>query len=285
MGVAAHLLSDFPCGLFDELPSDLVMQSDSNGDHWLVSERVVFISSAKKTRTEMHQEGNFLLWFCPLNGMRNLEEGELFHQVASSRTLQMQDIVKGFPHVNQRDILGFSSLHWAARYAYTPLVSYLLERGEEIDGRSLEQTTPVMEAVYVQESEAVQLLLKSGAQVDARDQNEETALITAVASKYVKEAILLLRFGADPNGQGGRSESSLLHQAVENRLFGYRSGPVSHGCCTRPSPWLTAIKIVVCLLEHGAEVQKKNKEGKTAFLLAQQAGDHEMADLIKKYTR
>jgi ankyrin repeat protein len=286
IGVAARLLSDTPCGLFDELPTDLVMQSESYGDHWFVKERVVFISGArKKTRTEVRQEGNFLLWFSPLHGMRTMDEGEFFRQVASNRTLQMQDIVKGFPQVNQRDVRGFSSLHWAAHYGYTPLISYLIERGEDINGRTFEQETPVMEAVSTRKLEALQMLLRSGAQVDARDTNEETALMTAVSRNSVEVATLLLRYGADPNVQGGRSKLTLLHRAVENRLNGYRWGTVSYGSCTRPSPWLSAIKIVACLLEHGAKIQKKNEKGKTALFLARQAGDQELAELLKRCLR
>jgi len=281
----AKLLSDTPRGQFDELPSDLDMESESHGDHWFVTERIVMHRGASKMRAESKQRGEFFLEFSPLSGMRALEKGEIFRQVSTSRTLQMQYIVKGFPQVDQRDILGFSSLHWAAEYGYAPLVSHLIERGEDINGRTLKQETPVLLATNWEHPEALTLLLRSGAMVEMRDEDGYTALMNAVTSNYVEVTKVLLEFGADPHALGENWECSLLHCAIENRVMGYQNGPIEDVGFTRPSPWLTAIKIVEYLLEHGADVQGQNEEGHTALFLAEQAGDLELVELIKRYVK
>lgn len=281
--VSADLLSETPHGVFDRLPDELVMQSDLYGDRWLVEEGVIFIDGrGVKNQGDLRKEGRFHIHFSPLNGMRGLEEGEVFRQVSSSRTDWMRDIVLGFPEVDQRDKIGCLALHWAACYGWMPLVSYLIERGEQIDGRSLEEATPLMEAVDAHHPDVIRLLLRSGAQVDALNKNGGTALVTAVYRNSVEAALVLLEFGADPNRRGRGTKETLLLRAVKHRLDGYRWGTVEYRGYTEPSPWLTAIEIVKGLLEHGAKRDAKDEKGKTALKLAQQAGDEELITLLKR---
>jgi ankyrin repeat protein len=81
----------------------------------------------------------------------------------------------------------------------------------------------------------------------------DTALHLAAAGYRVEIARLLLKGGADPNAKGNHRGSTPLHYAAD----GYVNGPVWDA--------KKQVRMIQCLLDAGAEVNRQDKNGATAL--------------------
>src|SRR6185369_11983008 len=81
----------------------------------------------------------------------------------------------------------------------------------------------------------------------------DTALHLAAAGYRVEIARLLLKGRADPNAKGNHRGSTPLHYAAD----GYVNGPVWDA--------KKQMRMIQCLLDAGAEVNRQDKNGATAL--------------------
>jgi ankyrin repeat protein len=102
-------------------------------------------------------------------------------------------------------------------------------------------------------------LLAAGAQVDGFD--GEKAMRHALKNDHLAIMKLLVTNGADINLREDPFVSSLLMVAAEQGN----------------------VRFVKFLLEHGAYTKFRNRDGKTASLLASEAGHREIVDLINNH--
>lgn len=139
-------------------------------------------------------------------------------------------------------------------------VSELLERGAaEPAAPHREQPgpvrTPLMEAAYRGDAEAVRNMLAAGCNVDERDADKCTALSWAVAGGHADVVNILLQAGASLSARGAderhRAQAagfSVLHSAVAERLSDVVAALLQAGAYTRscdalgqyPSAWADA---------------------------------------------
>ncbi|WP_295125421.1 ankyrin repeat domain-containing protein [uncultured Chitinophaga sp.] len=89
---------------------------------------------------------------------------------------------------------GNTPLHWAQD---TTIMQLLLELGANIDARSPEGATSLMNAVQGEDAEKLAFLLKAGADVNAADNRGFTALHRAAELGLTDTVVLLLQAGAD----------------------------------------------------------------------------------------
>ncbi|MGH1340342.1 MAG: ankyrin repeat domain-containing protein [Nannocystales bacterium] len=92
---------------------------------------------------------------------------------------------------------GLAPMHWAVGFG-TDVVAGLLDRGAEVDVRSDEGATPLMQAVQGRDDDAVNLLLERGASARAVDERGFSALHRAAEMGQEHTARSLLDAGADP---------------------------------------------------------------------------------------
>ena len=153
---------------------------------------------------------------------------------------------------------------------------------------------------HTPEREAVlNLCLNFGAEVDARDSDGDSALMLACNANFERVAVLLLGRGANPSLRGSVQEGSgslvtALHTAAGHgysrlvNLLLARKAELnvqdSDGCnevmCAAAAGHLT---IVTRLLQAGARVDSKNKEGKYAMTVAYENGYDEVGILISQH--
>ena len=102
--------------------------------------------------------------------------------------------------------------------------------------------------------ECLRLLLEHGADPNLRDSSGRTPLETAILWCLPEAVKLLLLYGANPNLRDARDRTPLIKAAI----LGIRDArPMQH-----------KLKIIMYLLDSGAEIDAQTAEGKTALMYA-----------------
>src|SRR5437016_11593250 len=203
--------------------------------------------------------------------------------------------------VDAKERHGQTALMWAAADGHAAVVELLIKAGADfrapLPGSGF---TPLFFAVREGRIEVVRALLKAGADVNEAMQPRKTsgkgprkgtsALILAVENGHFDLALALLEAGADPNDQ--RSGFTALHALTwvrkPNRGDGDDGDPSPIG-----SGNLSSLQFVKKLVEHGADVNARLKNGKsgpglysklgaTPFLMAAGTADAAFMRLLVK---
>jgi ankyrin repeat protein len=104
---------------------------------------------------------------------------------------------------------GFTPLVLAVYSNQTEAVSFLLSKNAEIDGQDMAGNTALMGAVFKGYENQINLLLENGASVNIQNQDGATALIYAVMFDKTVLAKLLLKAGADSSIKDGKGQTAL----------------------------------------------------------------------------
>jgi len=126
-----------------------------------------------------------------------------------------------------------------------------------IDGKGF---TPLIIAVYNNQSHIADFLLEKGADPNAQDAAGNTALMGASFKGYTAIAEKLLQAGAEVNLRNYNGAPALTFAAT----FGH-------------------LRIAALLLERGADTSLADARGKTPFDHARIQENEEMMDLIEQY--
>lgn len=149
-----------------------------------------------------------------------------------------------------------AAIHDAATKGDVAAITAALDAGAGVD-ESDGSATPLYLAVRAGHFAAAKLLIERGADVNAAPTaGLGPALMPALAKRRVDLINLLLDGGANPNSD--RGGQAALHVAV------------TLGC----------LDCVKALVEAGADVNAKTKDGKTALHLAKRKGQRDVADYL-----
>jgi ankyrin repeat protein len=140
-------------------------------------------------------------------------------------------------------------LHAALYYGHANVALLLLDHCVDVDVRGDDDRTPLHLAVHQALLEVIRTLIERHANVNARDSNDQTPLHitdagfwdTRFDDRYLDVVQYLLDHGADVDAQANIEDSTPLHIAS----------------------WYGGIKVARLLLEHGAKINARNKEGCT----------------------
>lgn len=161
------------------------------------------------------------------------------------------------------DNKGWSTIHYLTnRQADREVIQLLLDAEANINHRSTDEgNTPLMLAVYHADLALIHALLDLGADPMIARKDGLTALHLAAKLDRVDSAQILLDAGADPNAIGGVTQCPPIHLAAG---IGHR-------------------QMVELLLKRGADIRAVDRNGYTAFDVANGTGCFEISALLQAF--
>ena len=187
-----------------------------------------------------------------------------------SKTAQL--LLEHGASVRVRNKNGQTPLHAASHNGLSDIVALLLKFGADVDAQDNDTMTPlflVSEHLFGDDSQTTktaQLLLEHGASVHVRNKTGWMPLHTASHRGHSCIVALLLKFGADVDAQDNDTMTPLL--LVSQSGFGDES---------------QTAKTAQLLLEHGASVHMRNKNGQMPLHLASPHGISGIVEFLLKF--
>lgn len=162
-------------------------------------------------------------------------------------------------NVNVRFDDGQTSLHIASIMGHSPVVEYLLKNGADISAQDSSGATALHESVRYGNIDIITLLLNYGANPNARDNIGKTPIMLVMPRDKTAEVYrIFVRAHADLN-QKDMYGDTVLHTAA----------------MLNATPDTIAI-----LMDNGADINARNKEGVTPLAIAIQKGDAVTSKLL-----
>ena len=172
--------------------------------------------------------------------------------------------------VNRRDKNNQTPFLLAMERDWFKVAQILLKRGSGVDVENNDGKTPLhllSETWIHSESDALDLillLLQHGAVVNSQDKNDQTPLLLAMGRGWFKLARILLDHGADANVKN--NDKTPLDLLLESQI--HHEGE--------------ALDLIWLLLEHGAMVNRRDKNNQTPLLLAMERDWFKVAQILLK---
>ena len=167
--------------------------------------------------------------------------------------------IKAGEDVNKKDEKGWTVLHYAARDGSLIITNGMIKAGADVNilcETSDGPMTPLMLAAYNKHSEIIKALIKSGANINTQDERGRTALHLAVDKDCIEAVEALTDAGADVNIQDDRGNTPLLSIISDRyRFIVIYEEDLKKISCNE--------KMADILINHGADFDIKNNEGKT----------------------
>jgi ankyrin repeat protein len=159
---------------------------------------------------------------------------------------------------------GATPMSEAAVQGVTEILKLLLAAGADVNSPSPEGQTALMLVARTGKLDAAKLLLDHGAQIDAKEQwAGQTALIWAAAESQPQMVKLLLEHHADPNMRSVVRDWQRKVTAEGRPKDMHRGGFTPLLYAARES----CIECARLLLEHGADINLPDPDGRTALVL------------------
>ena len=166
-------------------------------------------------------------------------------------------LLKAGADANIRNFCDSTPLHEAAEHGYLDIVQLLITHGADINALDCNESSPLHKAARFQKHQVVELLLKGGADVNVRNDQNLTPLYEAVECGSLDGVESLLTLG---------------RQDVDVNTRGRCLRTLSHLASLRGSLDMSRL-----LIEHGADLNAQDNEGRTPFSVALASGHRKLA--------
>lgn len=190
---------------------------------------------------------------------------------------RMQQLISGGADVNEVNSVGFSALFYAAgatRMAPKPkgsadAVKLLLKNAAKVNIKSGNGYTALMAACDNENAESVAALVAHGADVNAQTTDGKSPLDIAATRLQPEIVTLLVEHGANVNSVDRNGDTPLISAVSASPYIDMSSSQDAAATIQQRSlEFARALKITKLLLENKAEVNRKDRSGKSALSTA-----------------
>ncbi len=190
--------------------------------------------------------------------------------------------------IYSKNLAGKTVLHEAAKQGNVPFIKIFLNARADVNAEDESGRPPLTEAVLSDKDEAVRLLLEKGASPDQQDMYGRTPLYEAVEINSLKCIKMLRDAGGNPLARDAYGKTAFLLSlkyeiesinAVlgDNKFLTDSDGntPLHIAISESVMP-----NVFQTLIEKGYPIDKRNKDGTVAILLAVQKNEKQNAHLL-----
>ncbi|KQV73360.1 ankyrin repeat domain-containing protein [Rhizobium sp. Root1220] len=208
---------------------------------------------------------------------------ELHDAIAAGDLPRLQTGIKAGLDINEVDFTVGTPLHAAVLRGSPEMTQILLQAGADVEAQSMtNDSTPLHDAAKANRAEIIPLLVTAKANLEAKDSLGRTPLIVATVSNSADAARALVLAGADPEGRDDNyKEPPLLFAAANGDVkvaevlagkadINVRSGE-NQATALHYAAMDSRIEMIRFLLARGADPTLVNKNGETAYTLANAA--------------
>lgn len=174
------------------------------------------------------------------------QENRIFVAISHDSIPRLQALIKDNPNiVNQRDEIGETPLHYAAKENQVSAINFLLDHGASIDAVNPVNATPLFFAVFRHNVNAVKALVQRGAnlKIKLHSATFNGCTVAHFAARYDKNIPIMKIFLKD---------KSILHEKdnIEREPLYYA---IQNGC----------IDMMRLMIDNGADINTKDANGQS----------------------
>lgn len=206
-----------------------------------------------------------------VNSRDEKKQTPLMKAAVQGRAALVEALLKAGADVNARDFLDRNALLLALVRGHEKAARQLIEAGADPNSAGLSGKTALMTAASAGLTDIVKLLLDKGAEVNAQDKLGLTALSWAVPAGHTDVVKLLLDKGANVNAADVDGNTPLMWAAGVRQVTAETDTGVWTAAGGAWNP-----QIIGILLKAGADLEAKNKAGKTAREIAKASGNQDL---------
>ncbi len=199
-------------------------------------------------------------------------DAELTNAVRAYDTERVSFLLEKGANVNALNLQGYGPLHAAARNRASNIAQMLLDNGADPDLADNDGVTPLTYAIGRNHVPSVETLLKGGAAIERKDKGGYTPLEIALGENKMFAARALIEAGANVNVAGGKQKVTPLMLIASQITPSHRVTHLAAG----PTP----MDIANLLLAKGADVGAKSSTGVTALMVAAGHNNSPMIGLL-----
>jgi ankyrin repeat protein len=209
-----------------------------------------------------------------INAMNKFGQTSLILSAKNGHSDTVKTLLESGANVNDKDLNGKTALIVSAKNGHTYTVETLLEKNADTNVQDKNGKTALMLSAIYGYIPIVQVLINKGVDVNARDMLfNTTALMEAARKGHIAIVKLLLDSGADVNAKDSHGQTALI-RAAKHGFSGTSSsaGFFGHGGFSNRANSTNHIDTIRALLDRGADLNAKDREGWTALMRAAEKG-------------
>ncbi len=183
---------------------------------------------------------------------------EIFAAVMSGDLDKTRLLIEEHPElINATSWGNWTPLHRAAQNGHKDIADFLLQKGANLEARTVLGMTPLYVAIYSKKGDIVQFLIEKGADIHAVRSDGETMLhiAAAIGDEGIVDTLISNGLDVDASRRYGITP---LHLAS---IFGHKPAAQT-------------------LVSHGADINARNDNGSTSYDLATAAAERRVAEFL-----
>lgn len=225
--------------------------------------------------------------------LRNVDGQKIFDVVNEGNIDSLKAFVEKNPKaINEKGFNQLTPLHFAIGGGNKDIITYLLDKGADVNAKDSEGRTPLFFAVVVTgKINLAKILIDKGADINSKDNNQKSLVVWAAERGFSEMADYLLDMGAQLPSPEDDTSKELLKSAVEGGMIKIIDRMIASGSdflqidkdgnnLIHQAAAGGATAVIERLVKAGVKITDTNIYGWTPLHYAAQGGHKETAALL-----